>query len=104
MNDIADTELQAWLRQDFEGPVADAGFTDRVMRQLPPRRRRPSLLPASAAVGGVLAWLALAATPLGPLVAREWTAAELGAGSVALYALLLATGVLASAWALEEGP
>ncbi|MDI1281844.1 hypothetical protein [Brevundimonas sp.] len=29
----------AMLREDFEGPVPDGGFCDRVMDQLPARRR-----------------------------------------------------------------
>lgn len=39
MNDPHDSSIDALLRRGFEGPVADDGFSDRVMRQLPARRR-----------------------------------------------------------------
>ena len=80
MNDPIDHELDACLRREFEGPVADDGFAAQVMRLLPPRpRRRPWPLPAAAIVGGLLTWLTLAPSPLVELAAREWLAEDFGA-------------------------
>lgn len=105
MNETADKDLDAWLRREFEGPVADDGFAARVMQVLPPRpRRRAWPLPAATMAGALLAWLTLAPSALAELGAREWLAADLGAGSAPLLALLLGVVLLGCAWALEEGP
>jgi hypothetical protein len=98
-------DLDDWLRREFEGPVADDGFATRVMGCLPPRPRRASwLLPATAIAGSLLAWLALAPSPWLELAAREALAADFGASSAVLLALLFGMGLLGCAWALEEGP
>jgi hypothetical protein len=105
MNETLDHELDERLRRGFDAAVDDDGFTSRVMQALPPRRRRPAWpLPAAAAVGGLLAWLSLASSGLLELAAREWLAAEPGAPLAFLMALVVGTGLLACAWALEEGP
>jgi hypothetical protein len=105
VNETQDHELDAWLRREFEGPIADDGFATRVMRFLPPRpRKRAWPLPAAAIAGSLLAWLALAPSPLVDLAAREWLAADFGSSSAVLLTLLFGTVLLGCAWALEEGP
>lgn len=105
MSDLQNNELDAWLRHEFEGPVADDGFAARVMRALPPRpKQRAWPLPVAAIAGGLLAWLALAPSPLVDLATREWLAADFGASSGVLLALLFGMTLLGCAWALEEGP
>lgn len=105
MNEHADPALDALLRRAFEGPVADDGFVARVMSSLPPRpQRRAWSLPAAAVIGGLLAWVALATSPFAAQVVREWHAADVGAGSAVLLALVLVMGLLGCAWAVEEGP
>lgn len=105
MNDLQDADLASGLRREFDGPIADEGFAARVMRALPPRRKRRAWpLPAAALAGALLAWLALASSALGELAVREWLAADLGTGSAVLLALLSGVVLLACAWALEEGP
>lgn len=104
MNPDQAPDLDAWLRRAFEGPVPDDGFAARVARSLPPRqRRRPWAVPAGALVGVALTAWALASTPWAAQVAREWAAADPGAASAALLALLAAMAWLGCAWALEEG-
>lgn len=104
MNGIEDQALDAWLRREFEGSIADDGFAGRVMRSLPARpRQRAWPLPAATLVGSLLAWLALAPSPLVDLAAREWLAADFGSSSAVLLALLSGMVLLGCAWALEEG-
>lgn len=104
MNDTPDHELDTWLRHEFEGPVADDGFATRVMSALPRRtRRRAWPLPAAAAAGGLLAWLALSPSPLVEFAMREWRAADFGPSSAVLLALLFGMVLLGCAWALDEG-
>jgi hypothetical protein len=71
---IDDQEIERMLRAD-PGPIEDAGFTERVLGALPPRRRdaRPWILFAATAVGA--AAVALLAGPdvwLGPAEAARW--------------------------------
>ena len=55
MNSIHDDDIDALLRQSFDGPTHDAGFCDRVMQQLPPRRRASAWpLATGVLVGAVL--------------------------------------------------
>lgn len=109
MNDpkdaLQDDDLDALLRHAFEGPVADDGFVARLMPRLPPRppRRFSWLLPAATLTGALLAWAALAPSPLLAAVVQEWRAAELGASSALLLALGAGLSLLGCAWALEEG-
>lgn len=35
-----DDEIEALLHRNFDGPVPDAGFSEKVMQRLPPHRRR----------------------------------------------------------------
>jgi hypothetical protein len=101
--DRPDPELDAWLRHEFEGPVADDGFATRVVGALPPRaRRRAWALPAAATAGSLLACLALSPSPLLALAMREWLAADFGPSSAVLLALLFGMVVLGCAWALDE--
>lgn len=105
MNEAQDRALEAWLRHEFEGPVADDGFTARVTGLLPSRRRRRDWpLPAAAVAGTLVTGLALAPSPFLQLAAREWLAAEFSASAAVLLALLFIMGMLGCAWALEEGP
>lgn len=105
MSEMTDQELDELLRRDFAVGVADEGFSERVMRALPPRQgQKPWLLPLATLTGGLLAWLALLPSPLLQQATREWLAGDIGPTSVAVYALLLGVGVLGCVWALEEAP
>lgn len=104
MNDTSDKKLDDLLRSAFSGPLADDGFSARVLRALPPRRRqRPWLVPCAALVGGMLAWLVLLPSPLLQQAAREWLAGGIGFATVSVCALSLVVSLLGCGWALEEG-
>jgi hypothetical protein len=103
MNDISDMKLDDLLRRDFPGAVADDGFSERVMRALPTRRRhQPWLLPSATLAGGLLAWWTLLPSGLLQQVALEWLAGDYGAASAGVCVLLLGFSWLGCAWALEE--
>jgi len=103
INDVSDKQLDDLLRRNFAGAVADDGFSGRVMRAIPVRRRqRPWLLPCTALAGGLLAWLALLPSPLWQQLAHEWLAGDFGAASAVVSVLVLGVSLLGCAWALEE--
>lgn len=106
MNDIdgvLDRKLDDLLRTSFDGPVADDGFSARVMQALPPRREhRRWLVPGAAAAGSLIAWLALMPSPLWRQVAQEWLAGNPGGATLGVAALVFGLGLVACAWSLEE--
>lgn len=102
-DDRSDRALDELLRKGFQGEVADEGFSARVMRALPPRRReRPWLLPAAALAGGLLAWLAVLPAQAWQDLAREWLAGDIGPLTLGVGALMLVVSMLGCAWALDE--
>jgi hypothetical protein len=103
LDDTTDPKLDALLRRQFPGAVADEGFTTRVMGVLPPRRQpKPWLLPAAAVAGSALAWLALMPSPIWRHAVREWLQGDFGAASAGIGVLLLAMTLASCAWSLEE--
>ena len=98
-----DDAIDALLRQSFDGPVPDAGFSDRVMQRLPPRRRRSAWpLVAGVLTGAVLYSLSLSASPLwreawNGLLAGEWSASTL-----IMLSTMAAMSLLALGWTLAE--
>lgn len=99
----SDHRLDELLRRGFSGPVPDGGFSARVMRALPTRRRQPArMLPTAAMLGGLLAWLSLLPSSLLQQVAQEWQTGGFGAASAAVCVLLLGLSLLGCGWALDE--
>lgn len=104
MNESPDSSLDALLRQQFEGPVADDGFCDRVMQQLPPRRRAhrwQQLVGIFAGLGACL-W-SLSSTPLLRAGMQDWGHGSLSSAAMMLLLTLMGMSLLASWWALTEG-
>lgn len=103
MNEPTDDAIEALLRKQFDGPVRDEGFSDRVMRALPPRRQRTTWpLWAGVLVGIVACWLGLVRTPL---LATGWSDWMHGQWSVPAAAVLLAIAgmsLLATWWSVSE--
>lgn len=91
-----DDELDRMLRARFEGPLADDGFSARVLQVLPPRpRRRRWPLPAALLAGAGLSLASMA-----PVLGHGGAAGRM----LLAAALAGAMSVLAACWALEEGP
>ena len=103
MNELSEDAIEILLRQQFDGPVPDAGFAEHVMQALPPRRRH-SRWPAwtGLAAGVVACWLALLPSPL---LHAAWRDVLRSRWSVADITLLLVMGgmaLLALAWGVAE--
>lgn len=98
-----DTDIDALLREHFEGPVPDDGFADRVMRQPRPRRRRVAWPVVAGMVAGIGAcWLSLLPTSLLQAGWRDWIHGEPSASAVLLVAAMGGLSLLACWWAAME--
>ena len=104
MNPRHDDDLDALLRQSFDGPTADGGFSEGVMRRLPPRRRRPSLWPLAAGilVGTVLCALSLSGSSLWNAAWRGWRVGDGSGATLIVLSTMAAMSLLALAWTLAE--
>ena len=104
MNPMPDEDaIDALLRQSFEGPVADAGFSERVMQHVRPRRRvSPWPLTLGAIAGVLLCWLSLADSPLLRAAWQGWSSGHWSASTVVTLALMAALSLLALGWTLLE--
>ena len=103
MNPHDDT-IDALLRAHFDGAVADDGFSERVMRALPPRRRRIDW-PARAgiAAGVVTCWASLQSAPLLRSGWSAWTSGALTAPAIAVLLAVAGMSLLALCWSVAEG-
>ena len=103
MNPLPQDEIEALLRKQFDGPIADNGFSDRLMRQLPRRHRRATWpLWTGILTGAAASWLALLPSPLLHLGWRDSVNGEWSAASVSTVLVILMMIMLASAWAMLE--
>jgi hypothetical protein len=103
MNPIHDDDIDALLRQSFDGPAEDAGFSDRVMQRVP-RRRRPSAWPLMAGVlsGAVLCALSLFASPLWRAMWQGWLGGKGSASTLIVLSMMAVMSLLALVWSLAE--
>ena len=107
MNEADDTDIDALLRDQFDGPVADDGFVERVMRQPRPRRRRVAWPLGVGIVAGVAAcWLSLLPASLLRVGWQAWVHGQASPSAFILLAALGGMALLACWWtAMEpEGP
>ncbi|MGH8148248.1 MAG: hypothetical protein ACREPY_18200 [Rhodanobacteraceae bacterium] len=103
MNQSQDDMVETLLRKQFDGPVLDEGFSERLMQRLPQRRRRA----AWPVWGGVLAgaavcWLALVSSPLVDAGWHDWVGGHWTAPAIAILAAVLGMALLALAWGVAE--
>jgi uncharacterized membrane protein YcjF (UPF0283 family) len=103
MNSTHEDPIESLLRRQFDGPVPDDGFCDRVMAQLP-RRRRFAFWPLIAGLltGSVACSLSLASTPLFNNGWREWLAGQLSASAIVVVLVAAGMSLLAACWAIAE--
>jgi len=98
-----DDAIEALLRKQFDGPVSDDGFSERVMRLLPPRRQRMAWpLWAGVGMGMGACWLSLLFSPLLHAGWRNWMRGELSASAFALLLAIAGMSLLASWWSMAE--
>ena len=103
MNEPHDEEIEALLRRQFEGPVADNGFSERVVRHLPPYRRRAAWpLRLGGLAGAVACWLSLANVPMLQLGWRDSLAGQLSVAAIGMWLAMAVLALLALGWSLAE--
>lgn len=103
MNPIHDDDIDALLRQSFDGPASDAGFTDRVMRQLPTRRSASAWpLVTGVIAGAVLCSLSLFNSPLWHAAWHGWRVGEWPTSTILMLTMMTAMSLLALGWSLAE--
>ena len=103
MNEAHDEEIEALLRRQFEGPVADDGFSEQVMRHLPPRRRRAAWpLQLGGLVGAAACWFSLANVPMLKVGWRDSLAGHLSAPAIGMWLAMAVLAMLALGWSLAE--
>lgn len=102
MSDTRHDDIEALLRRDFEGPVANEGFSERVMQQLPSRRGVRWPLWLGVALGMLAGCLALAATPLLRSGWQDWWAGSFSIAGASMWLTVLAASWLVLGWGLAE--
>lgn len=103
MNDDMDDVVDVLLRDQFEGPVPDDGFCDRVIDRLPARRCRNKWPMAAGILAGVATcWFSLRSAPIAYVGWQDWLSGEPSASAIALFVTMTSMGVLALAWTVAE--
>lgn len=103
MNYEKDDPIDVLLRQQFNGPAADEGFSQRVIARMPPRRRHIAWPLCSGVLAGIAAcWLALMPSPLLHLGWRDWSSGEWSASTITIFLTMLGLTMLALAWSVAE--
>lgn len=103
MNPSPEDAIETLLREQFDGPVGDGGFSGQVMQRLPRRRRRIAWPLWGGVLAGVAAcWLALLFSPLMRAGWRDWAGGHWTAPAIAVLAAMLGMTLLALAWGVAE--
>lgn len=103
MNNQMDDEIEALLRDQFDGPAAPDDFCERVMAQLPAGRRFTiGPVTAGAFTGVVMCWGSLWSAPIARIAWRDWLSGELSASAFVLFSAMMILALLALAWTFAE--
>lgn len=103
MNPTRDNAIEALLRRQFDGPLRDEGFSERVVQRLPRRHHRVAWpLWSGMLVGACACWVALLPSPLLRASWMDWSSGAWSASAVIVLLAMLAMAVLAVAWGVAE--
>lgn len=95
--------VEALLHKQFDGPVLDEGFSQRVLQRLPQRRRHVAWPLWGGMLAGIVAcWLALLFAPLVDAGWRDCLSGHWSAPAVTLLLAMLGMAALASVWGVAE--
>ena len=103
MTDFDDDAIERLIRKSFDGPIAEDGFTDRVMERVPSRRRTEWPKVAGIVAGIGACWPVLASAPLLAGGWQDWTRGEVSASAITLLLVIASISLAAAWWALAEG-
>jgi hypothetical protein len=104
MNEMHDEDIDTLLREQFEGPLVDDGFSDRVMADLPQRHRRIAWpLWLGALAGAAACGISLIPAPLLQTGWRDWGEGRLSPSAIGMWLAMAGVAWLASAWAVADG-
>ncbi|MDN5924465.1 MAG: DUF5056 domain-containing protein [Xanthomonadales bacterium] len=103
MSDVSDDMIESMLREQFDGPVADDGFSERVMQVLPPRpRHRAWPLWLGIVVGMLACWLGLLRAPVLQTGWSDWLHGEFSMPAITVMAVMAGLSLLAAWWSVAE--
>lgn len=103
MSDPSDDAIEALLRKQFDGPVSDAGFSDRVMQGLPPARRRTTWPLWTGVLAGVVAcWLGLLHAPILNVGWSDWLRADWSVSAITVALVVVGLSLMALLWSVGE--
>jgi len=103
MSDLHDDEIEALLRRSFEGPVPDAGFSEKLMQRLPPRPRRAAWpLWSGVLVGAAGCGLSLLHSSLLGAGLHDWLHGAWSAPAAVLLLAAAGMSLLACWWSMVE--
>ena len=98
-----DEDVDELLRQSFDGPVPDAGFSDRVMQHVRRRRRESAwTLVIYVLAGAVTCWLSLSASSFWHAAWRDWFTGAWSTSTVIMLVMMSGLSLLALGWGLTE--
>lgn len=103
MNQARDDAIEALLRKQFDGPIRDEGFSERLLQRLPQRRRRVAWpLWAGILVGAATCWLALLPSQLLRDGWQDWVGGRWSAAGIVTLTAVAVMALLALAWGVAE--
>lgn len=103
MNNTPNDSIDTLLHEQFDGPVPDGGFTQRVMTRLPSRRHRMAWPAWLGVLAGVVAcWVALLPSPLLRIGFRTWLSGQWSASLVIVLIIVVGMIGLSAAWGVAE--
>lgn len=98
-----DHNIDTLLRQQFEGPVSDEGFSARVIRQMPPRHTDAVWPLWAGIVAGIgTCWLSLSSTPVLQLGWQSWISGNPSRTSLCIVVATTGMSLLACWWSAME--
>lgn len=103
MNHAQEDAIEALLRRQFDGPIRDEGFSERLLQRLPRRRRRVVWPLWTGVLAGIVAcWLALLPSQLLRDGWQDWVGGHWSTAGIVTLTMMAVMALLALAWGVAE--